>query len=792
MMTGPNRECSTLVLVTLAAATLILARFETSLSPLWMFASSLVSVSVPWLVCWSLRFGQRAARGIESRLALFCVIWSLTPVVSEFVLRKFGVGEAPELVMLSCLQNAALMTAAFSHRKRCQQISCLLCAFLVLFAFVIGNSPAVYVMTGLFGVSMLWWLMARYWERVQRTVIVGETERCLPMRSSVLGVAILLVLALALLGTTDASTYVLKGFMPTSGGDQVNDDYARAGVGDGDQTVAAQEDAMSFGPVESELFIESEVPSLYDVFNDMYGEPVKSKKKRQRAIALSSETFKQNHQKLAKTQRSGREFSALRRNVKRRGQNLDDRNAAALLYVVGRVPLHLAMERFDTFDGITWTHSGSDYPHPPIRLEKEREKPWAYFSRLRTSTIHREVEPHAIKFINLETNRFPSPPQLAALHVDRVDQPDFFGWTDDGVAHMPTHERIPQLTVARCRSQTVNLESLRDSGSWVPVIPQESELSQENETATGVLKGMLIRHSTVSGDSVRLSHLAKSWTQDVPRGWRQIESVVQNLREGFQLDRHATPPEECRDVVSHFLSTGSGPDYLFASTAAMLLRELGYPTRLVSGFYATDERYDQHGGQTTVLPADVHVWVEVYVGNDTWVAIEPTPGYASPYEALTWRQRLAQVWRSLWGWCCRAWPWLVATSLFLTAAWLTRRLWLSRLLEVICLVAGSRSPRRRVLWTLRLLEWRAWLGGRPRPKTAAFSTWYASVAASLSSETSRELATSLRFAELCLYAPLERQAFELQNAKVARVCKAVRRHVGVKCFRQAASGQGKS
>src|SRR5690606_22644437 len=108
------------------------------------------------------------------------------------------------------------------------------------------------------GINLLWLLMARYWERVQRTHAASCVKLCLPVRASVLGgVLALTILLVIVVGAAPSSAYVLTGFMPSSGGNQWSSEFARSGVGDGDAMVAAKENALSFGPVESELFLES-------------------------------------------------------------------------------------------------------------------------------------------------------------------------------------------------------------------------------------------------------------------------------------------------------------------------------------------------------------------------------------------------------------------------------------------------------------------------------------------------------------------------------------------------------
>ncbi|MEO2036643.1 MAG: transglutaminase-like domain-containing protein, partial [Planctomycetaceae bacterium] len=442
---------------------------------------------------------------------------------------------------------------------------------------------------------------------------------------------------------------------------------------------------------------------------------------------------------------------ALRRHVERRRAALDDRNAAAMFYLAGRTPLHLALERFDTFDGQQWTHSGQPDPHPPIRIEDDRGKPWAYCSTLGKPPLYRGLEPHAVKFINLKTNRFPSSPQLAAVHVHKVNRPDFYGWTIDSVMCMPLRKQIPQLTVAHLRSQTLNLESLR-SEDFTAHYSHADQLEQQANNSTDVLTEKRLNELTKSATNADLvAHTANAWTKEVPRGWRQVEAVVNHLREDFILDRQATTDATCTDVVNRFLTERRGPDYLFATTAAILLRNLGYPTRLVTGFYARSDRFDRRAGQTTVLAEDVHVWAEVYVGDNTWVAIEPTPGYEPPAESLTigqWARSLALGFLT---WCQRHSVLLLMVFAALFISFKKRQAWLAFLGSLLCRLMGRRSTEARIRWTLRLLAWRAWLAGCPRPAERTISSWYAPLLRDRDTETRAAVEQFFLWSERLLY-----------------------------------------
>ena len=110
----------------------------------------------------------------------------------------------------------------------------------------------------------------------------------------------------------------------------------------------------------------------------------------------------------------------------------------------------------------------------------------------------------------------------------------------------------------------------------------------------------LVLPSTIAIDRVR--QLAKEWTKGLPRGWQQIEAIESRLREQYTLDRTVRISADSESPVAEFLlERRRGPEYLFATSAACLLRSLDYPARLVSGFYADPKNYDPRKQHTSVF-----------------------------------------------------------------------------------------------------------------------------------------------------------------------------------------------
>ncbi len=70
----------------------------------------------------------------------------------------------------------------------------------------------------------------------------------------------------------------------------------------------------------------------------------------------------------------------------------------------------------------------------------------------------------------------------------------------------------------------------------------------------------------------------------------------------------------------------------FATTVALVLRELGIPARYVEGYIAKNFFADENGGYVSeVTDENAHAWVEVYYPGYGWMTYETTNRYAQDY-----------------------------------------------------------------------------------------------------------------------------------------------------------------
>jgi hypothetical protein len=127
-----------------------------------------------------------------------------------------------------------------------------------------------------------------------------------------------------------------------------------------------------------------------------------------------------------------------------------------------------------------------------------------------------------------------------------------------------------------------------------------------------------------------ISSLAQQWTQGTTNPYDAATAIEDHLRgPGFvyTLDPPKTPSGEW--TIVYFLdSSHQGYCQYFASAMGAMLRSLGIPSMLVSGYgpgTPTGRYTAAHQPIYQETSTDAHAWVEVYFPGYGWIAFEPTP-----------------------------------------------------------------------------------------------------------------------------------------------------------------------
>ena len=99
-------------------------------------------------------------------------------------------------------------------------------------------------------------------------------------------------------------------------------------------------------------------------------------------------------------------------------------------------------------------------------------------------------------------------------------------------------------------------------------------------------------------------------------------------RASYSLDPGSLP--RGADPIEYFLGENrKGYCAHFASAGVLILRQLGVPSRYVSGYVVHTGQFTRSGDSyvASVKDESAHAWAEVWLDNVGWVPVEMTPGY---------------------------------------------------------------------------------------------------------------------------------------------------------------------
>ncbi len=120
----------------------------------------------------------------------------------------------------------------------------------------------------------------------------------------------------------------------------------------------------------------------------------------------------------------------------------------------------------------------------------------------------------------------------------------------------------------------------------------------------------------------------RQWTQGATNTYTALNMLETHLSDQnqftYSLDNVAVPSNV--DAVDWLLQTRKGYCTYYASAMSVMARQLGIPTRVVSGF--SHGHFDARRNVWVVQGDDAHSWVQAYLPTYGWVSFDPTPGFA--------------------------------------------------------------------------------------------------------------------------------------------------------------------
>lgn len=121
----------------------------------------------------------------------------------------------------------------------------------------------------------------------------------------------------------------------------------------------------------------------------------------------------------------------------------------------------------------------------------------------------------------------------------------------------------------------------------------------------------------------RVKQLAQEIAEPHDTPYDQANAVQDYLRREIAYNEKINAPPPDRDPVDYILfDLKQGYCDYYATSMAVMLRSLGIPSRIVSGY--AQGHYDSDREVYVVLLQDAHTWVEVFFPRYGWVEFEPT------------------------------------------------------------------------------------------------------------------------------------------------------------------------
>ena len=268
---------------------------------------------------------------------------------------------------------------------------------------------------------------------------------------------------------------------------------------------------------------------------------------------------------------------------------------------------------FDRYDGRAWTNRLS------YRLTMSESAQGTFTLRQGQSRGAPHLGPALRQNILLES--LDTPVLFAAPFAETVSGKFLTVQADStGALYLPfpSSSRIEYSVVSR-------------SNSVVPADFQPSPVSYSESFVRHFLQMPL--------QSERIAVLAREIAQTKRTTYDKAIAIQDYLSRNFRYSLDAPLAEQAQPLEEFLFTRKTGYCEHYATAMVIMLRAIGIPARLITGFLAID--WNEYGNYYLVRQQDAHAWVEVHLPHSGWVMMDPTPatsesiGSASPaWQAL--------------------------------------------------------------------------------------------------------------------------------------------------------------
>ena len=148
--------------------------------------------------------------------------------------------------------------------------------------------------------------------------------------------------------------------------------------------------------------------------------------------------------------------------------------------------------------------------------------------------------------------------------------------------------------------------------------------------------------------SEQVADLAHRVSQQAATPFRRTLAIQQHLLENYRYSLESDTSTLSHPLEEFLFTRKTGYCEHYATAMVVMLRTVGIPARLVTGFLATE--WNEYGGYFTVRQRDAHAWVEVYFPHSGWITMDPTPTVNTAVSTSRWEplSRLGESVRLQW------------------------------------------------------------------------------------------------------------------------------------------------
>jgi protein-glutamine gamma-glutamyltransferase len=142
------------------------------------------------------------------------------------------------------------------------------------------------------------------------------------------------------------------------------------------------------------------------------------------------------------------------------------------------------------------------------------------------------------------------------------------------------------------------------------------------------------------GQVERIAALALTVTQDKSSRYEKALAIEKYLSTNFRYSLDVPLSDQAKPIDEFLFTRKTGYCEHYATAMVLMLRTIGIPARLVTGFLATE--WNEYGNYYVVRQQDAHAWVELHLPHSGWVMMDPTPAVTETVSPPGW-QALSRI-----------------------------------------------------------------------------------------------------------------------------------------------------